>query len=120
MSTNKIPQVVFDFSDQLADAVAYRDDIVSISVKDALKLEKILQVKKGVKKPRIFIHVEGGVIQDIISDTKLDVMVLDADVEGMDGYKEYKDMDDDTFNAREAWGKVDVNKKVVDHYFKQR
>jgi len=75
------------------------------------------------KIPRVFIYVSGGVIQNVMADTKVDVMVLDADVEGMDGpkVKTYKDsIDGSLFQAREAWDKVIVNKKVVNHYFSQR
>lgn len=77
-----------------------------------------------MNKPRIFIHVEDGIIQTILADTPMDIMVLDGDVEGMneDSIKTYTDpFLKETFKAREAWGsKVTVQKRVVHSYFKQR
>jgi hypothetical protein len=72
--------------------------------------------------PRLFVYVRGGVIQTVIADQKVEIMVLDGDVEGLEGedIKTYKDTAKEMFNARKAWDKVEVNKKVVDHYFSQR
>ena len=72
-------------------------------------------------KPRIFIYVEGGLIQSIISDTDVDIMVLDGDTDGLDGCKKYTNYPDNTeFEAREAWDDTEINKNIVDHYFNQR
>lgn len=79
--------------------------------------------KRKTSKPRIFIYVSGGLIQNIVADQKVEVMVLDADVDGMEGGKTFKDaINGSTFEAREDWDHTDVevSKKIVDHYFRQR
>lgn len=69
---------------------------------------------------RIWIYVEGGVIQNIVADKSVKAMVLDGDVEGIDWFEEYKDCNGQKFDAREAWDDVIVDKIIVDHYFSQR
>ena len=76
-----------------------------------------------MKTPRLFIYVSGGMIQSIVADQKVEVMVLDADVDGIEGGKTFKDQCEGwEFEAREAWDhtEVEVNKNTVDHYFAQR
>jgi hypothetical protein len=71
-------------------------------------------------KPRIYIYVEGGIIQSIIADQPVDLLVLDGDVEGDEDEKEWKDYPDgDPFTARKAWAEVDVSRKCVNHMFNQ-
>jgi hypothetical protein len=73
------------------------------------------------KKPRVYIYVEGGVVQGVYTDSPVDVMILDGDVEGSDDYKEYKCYrSPDTLEAHEVVTEAEQNKKLVDHYFKQR
>jgi hypothetical protein len=78
--------------------------------------------KKPVSKKRIFIFVQGGVIQTIATDPGIQVMVLDGDTDGVEGCEIYKDFDGEDFDAREAWDKraTEVSSKLVSHYFKQR
>lgn len=111
-------RAISDFSAMLSDAVGNRDTSVSIPVKDGLVIEKALN-----KTPRLFIYVSGGLIQNIVADQKIEVMVLDADVDGMEGGKTFTDsINGSKFEAREAWDHtaVEVSKKIVDHYFRQR
>ncbi len=73
--------------------------------------------------PRLFIYVSGGIIQNIVADQKVEVMVLDADIDVMEGGKTFTDsINGSKFEAREAWDHtvVEVSKKTVDHYFSQR
>jgi hypothetical protein len=77
-------------------------------------------INKKAKKPRILAFIEGGVCHYICSDTAVDVMILDEDVEGIDNYEHYTDLDGDKFVAREACDGVEINEKLINHYFKQR
>jgi hypothetical protein len=72
-------------------------------------------------KPRVWMYIEGGVLHEVVADSPVDIMVLDCDVDGLDGdrIKTYKDMSGEEFDALDLRFKVDINKKVVDHYFKQ-
>jgi hypothetical protein len=69
--------------------------------------------------PKVFVYVEGGVIQTILSDQPIDILVLDGDVEGIDGYETYTEPDGTSFQARIGSDGALVNKKAVKHYFKQ-
>lgn len=44
-----------------------------------------------MKKPRILITVEGGIIQDIFADTPVDITIKDFDTEGADDDQIYTD-----------------------------
>ena len=72
-------------------------------------------------KPKVYIYVEGGVIQSILADQPVDLLVLDGDIDGLeDGeYKEWKDLRDHTFEARRAWAEAEVSKKAALHFFNQ-
>lgn len=73
------------------------------------------------KPPKLYIYVEGGLIQTIMSDRKVDLMILDGDIDGCDETKQFKYFDGDTFEAYEAYrAEAEVDKEVVDHYFKQK
>lgn len=37
-----------------------------------------------MSKPRVYINLEGGIIQDVWADSEVDVIVLDFDTEGGD------------------------------------
>lgn len=71
-------------------------------------------------KPKIFIYVEGGLIQSIISDSPIDALILDGDTDGIERTKKYTEPDGTEFEAREAYDEVEINKKATDHYFKQK
>lgn len=43
-----------------------------------------------MKKPRVIIFVEGGVVHDIMSDSPIEIRVVDYDVEGSDDYQTIK------------------------------
>lgn len=80
------------------------------------------ELEKARKRPeRMFIYVEGGLIQDITADGSMDILVLDGDTDGLDDVGKYIDMGGDEFKARKAWeNHPDNNKKIVDHYFDQQ
>ena len=85
------------------------------------KIKSKVVWRSNQKKSRVYIYVEGGVVQSVYTDSPVDVMILDGDVEGCDDYKEYKCYrSPDTLEAREVVTEVVQNKKLVDHYFKQR
>jgi len=78
-------------------------------------------------KKRVFIYVEGGLVQTVATDPGVEIMILDGDISEdaetseIDGVHKYKDMDGDEFDAAEAFDKEAIEgPKVVDHYFKQR
>ncbi len=71
--------------------------------------------------PRVFIYVEGGLIQSIIADRKVKLMVLDGDVEGGDDYEEYTDFHGAKFEAFLGRAEeAEISIPAVDHYFKER
>lgn len=80
------------------------------------------ELEKARKRPgRMFIYVEGGLIQTIVADGSMSILVLDGDTDGLDGVDKYTDMGGDEFKARIAWEQhPDNNKKIVDHYFNQK
>ncbi|RLG45578.1 MAG: hypothetical protein DRN81_01285 [Thermoproteota archaeon] len=83
-------------------------------------LEKIL-TERGENKPRLFIYVEGGVIQTISSTVPTELLVLDGDVDGIDDFHNYEDIDGDSFQARVAWSRLaDFNERITNHYFDQQ
>ena len=43
-----------------------------------------------MKKPRVVIFIEGGVIHDIMSDSPIEIRVVDYDIEGSDDYTTIK------------------------------
>ena len=80
-------------------------------------------IKKLKKKPRLFVYVEGGIIQNIISDKKIDLLVLDGDIDGAETTKKFVDFHNGIkFDAIVTdWVEPEeINKKAVNHYFKQR
>lgn len=40
-----------------------------------------------MKKPRVVIILDGGIVQDILSDVPIDAIVIDYDVEGIEKYR---------------------------------
>ena len=80
---------------------------------------KPLPHPRPLGRPKVFVYVEGGIIQTILADQPIDILVLDGDVEGMDEHKTYTEPDGTKFDAREASDGARVNKKAVEHYFKQ-
>lgn len=80
-----------------------------------------------MNKKRVFIYVEGGLIQTVATDPGVEVMILDGDISEdvdtseIDGTRKYKDMDGDEFEAVEALDQEAIEGPgVVDNYFKQR
>lgn len=75
------------------------------------------------KSPRIFMYLEGGVVHSIVADQPVDIMILDADCdEGGEFVNSYIDCDGIKFDAVMLGGigaEVEINPKIVDHYFKQ-
>lgn len=80
------------------------------------------ELEEARKRPkRMFIYVEGGLIQTIVTDGCMDILVLDGDTDGLDGVDKYVDLGGDEFKARSAWeSHPDNNKRIVDHYFDQQ
>jgi hypothetical protein len=80
-----------------------------------------------MSKPRLVVHVEGGLVQDIWSDVPCDVLILDCDTDGMDRLKAIRDWDfkahapsEQTFEAfdTQPWDPF-VEPAAVDHFFNE-
>jgi hypothetical protein len=118
----KTLQQIIDEADHIIGTEAMKHREIAIKNASAIKTLAKKVLKNVQNNPRLFVYVRGGVIQTVIADQKVEVMVLDGDVDGLEGedIKTYKDTAKEMFNARKAWDKVEVSKKVVDHYFSQR
>jgi len=76
---------------------------------------------KKKKLPRMFIYVEGGLIQTMASDIPMEVLVLDGDVDGIECPDNYKNIDGSEFRARVAWERKPYqSKSTVNHYFNEQ
>lgn len=73
--------------------------------------------KKEVNSPRIFITVEGGVIQDISSDVPVQVVVADFDVDGSEPLEQNKKINGDMANVQAA--QVTVCSETIGSLFRQ-
>jgi len=87
------------------------------AVKDSKgKVKYITQVSR----PRVILFVDGGVVQEIYSDYKVDVAIVDYDTEGGGDVRSLRCMNGEWQDAYIHGGKICVKKKkVVDHYWKQ-
>lgn len=72
--------------------------------------------------PRIVIVIEGGCIEDVYAENKVDVLIIDKDCEGSDDYSSFKikasgikdEFDADTHQPQEV-----VSPEVVKQLFDQ-
>jgi len=78
-------------------------------------------------KVKLVVRIDGGLVQDIISNVPAEVLILDQDVEGCDETKRIKEWDfknkapsEETFEVydREPWN-VYVAPGGVDHFFNE-
>jgi hypothetical protein len=78
-------------------------------------------------KPRLVIHVDGGLVQDIWSDVPCEVLILDCDTEGFDRLKKIREWDFaagapswKTFEVfdTEPWDPF-VEPAAVEHFFNE-
>jgi len=112
-----------EFGGEFLDYLSDNNKISSHCAEDSQYIAYIEeQLKLARKRPeRMFIYVEGGLIQTIVADGCMDILVLDGDTDGIDGVHEYVDMAGDGFKARRAWEQHPDNKKsIVDWYFDQQ
>lgn len=75
------------------------------------------------KLPKLYIYTDGGLIQSMISDSGINLMILDGDIDGCDEdeLKKIIDFGGITFKAYECVNpEVEVDKEITDHYFKQK
>lgn len=73
------------------------------------------------KKPRIFINIEGGLIQSVVSDFPCDIVKIDYDTEGAtaeDGVLDFDQDDGTTSEAFISMGSATVDAAEVDRVFK--
>lgn len=77
--------------------------------------------KKTPKKhiPRVILFIEGGVLHWACSDRKVQVMLVDKDVEGCDDYREITHPDGQSEDCHVSLVSVDTSSKVTAHYMKQ-
>ena len=77
--------------------------------------------KKTPKKhiPRVILFSEGGVLHWACSDRKVQVMLVDKDVEGCDDNREITHPDGDSEECYVSLVSVDTSSKVTAHYWKQ-
>ncbi len=78
-------------------------------------------MKKTPKKhiPRVILFTEGGVLHWVCSDRKVNVMLVDKDVEGCDDYRQIIHPDGQSEDCHVALVSEDVSSKVTAHYWKQ-
>jgi hypothetical protein len=69
---------------------------------------------------RIVIHLEGGFIQNVITDIPIEVLHLDHDTEGCDEVRTLKNIDGNEIEVFDLPPyDAPVNPEYVDYYFRQ-
>jgi len=77
--------------------------------------------------PKLVVFVNGGLVQEILSNVPVDVFVIDSDVDGCDRTRTIREWDfknnrtsEDLFDVFDGgdW-EANVNEPAVDHYFSE-
>lgn len=71
-----------------------------------------------MSKPKIVVVIVGGYIRDIISDTDVELLVVDRNIEGIDvsKIKNFRDSEGDEFRAHAYIDKPDVTDEVSEYF----